>query len=135
MSIVTLPNGWIRPWYPCGTVGHLFPDCLDLLAWDADPQPGAGWLDPHIGEVCQPCVERHSEALAEEIFPQPEWDAVCDTCDWSLGQSDDDLTEDNAMWFMSHHQCEPDVRVVRPPVIPPKRTADPVGRIALLEAS
>jgi hypothetical protein len=84
MSTTTakLPDStyWIRPWYSGGVditatgwgpmviVGHLYPDCDDLLRVEADPREGAGWLDPRKPGTCQPCLHRYDPKLYVEIF-------------------------------------------------------------------
>lgn len=63
---------WIRPWYPGGEdvdagrfagqpvfIGHIYPDCEDLLAVDSSPREGSGWLDPNMPGTCQSCLNRH----------------------------------------------------------------------------
>lgn len=64
--------GWIRPWYPGGEdvaagrfnkppvhIGHIYPDCEDLLAVDSEPREGSGWLDPAAPGTCPTCLYRH----------------------------------------------------------------------------
>ncbi|GIH26023.1 hypothetical protein Aph01nite_43330 [Acrocarpospora phusangensis] len=65
MTTITLPNGWIRPWYPSGLTGHADPECPDLLAWEGpEPAEGPGWLNPNVetdsARNCR-CVERAAQ--------------------------------------------------------------------------
>lgn len=107
---------WIRPWYPAGTVGHLYPDCEHLLAVESEPREGAGWLDPRQGDVCGPCVKRYGI---------PSWDVICDTCNASMSDEWGDavaLYEDDAQLWKAEHRCEPSVRII-PPTTPNARKA------------
>lgn len=74
---------WIRPWYPGGEdvaagrfgsppvfIGHLYPDCEELLRVDPYPAEGAGWLDPRQPGVCEDCLFRHDPALYAELFTE-----------------------------------------------------------------
>ncbi|MEV4837760.1 hypothetical protein AB0K05_24780 [Nonomuraea sp. NPDC049486] len=60
---------WIRPWYPGGEdvkagrfdqppvfIGHLYPDCPQLLSVDPAPREGSGWLDPRAPGTCPACL-------------------------------------------------------------------------------
>ncbi|WP_240777732.1 hypothetical protein [Nonomuraea basaltis] len=116
---------WIRPWYPAGHLGHLYPDCEDLLRWGSEPQEGAGWLGPRNGDVCRSCLKRYG---------YPEWDAYCETCGEYADEDDDEprpFTEEDAKRWQDEHQCTPSVQL-----IPPKpRSAVPTrapGQGALL---
>ena len=107
--------GWIRPWYPAGHVGHTDVDCPDLRRWVSDPQEGPGWLDPQGKNVCHPCVKTSHPELYREL---PSWDAVCETCDASMGEEyvDDEgpFDEKTAEDWKRDHECEPVVRLVPP---------------------
>lgn len=72
---------WLRPWYPAGVnvrtgqiVGHLDPECPELLRVEPFPHEGAGWLDPRTGDVCEPCLFDRDPALHAEIFGDEEDD-------------------------------------------------------------
>ncbi|MEU6781461.1 hypothetical protein ABZ912_19835 [Nonomuraea angiospora] len=64
---------WIRPWCPGGEdvaagrfdgkpvhIGHIYPDCEDLLRVESSPREGSGWLDPSMPGTCQTCLYRHN---------------------------------------------------------------------------
>ncbi|WP_049568701.1 hypothetical protein [Nonomuraea sp. SBT364] len=70
---------WIRPWYPGGEdatagqfneppvfIGHIYPDCDDLLAVESTPREGAGWLDPNKPGTCLTCLNRHNNSDDDE---------------------------------------------------------------------
>ncbi|MGA5764506.1 hypothetical protein [Nonomuraea bangladeshensis] len=77
---MTATSEWIRPWFPGGEdvkagrfgeppvfIGHIFPDCEELLAVDSDPREGSGWLDPRKPGTCPDCLTRHDPKLADEL--------------------------------------------------------------------
>lgn len=100
---------WIRPWYPAGLEGHIYPDCQVLLEVVSDPVEGSGWLDPAKGGVCGVCAVRHGGLS---------WDAVCDTCDSSMSEEWEEdgshYSEDDAKEWMREHRCQPIVRIISP---------------------
>jgi hypothetical protein len=68
---------WIRPWYPAGVnvhtgqiVGHLDPECEELLKVEPTPREGAGWLDPRTGDTCEPCLRNHDPELYAALYGQ-----------------------------------------------------------------
>lgn len=99
---------WIRPWYPAGTVGHVDPECPELLKHVTTPTEGPGWLDPHAKPVqgattCTECV--------------PGWDAECAICDASMSDDPDDerpYSEAQAKEWKRQHRCQPIVRIIAP---------------------
>lgn len=102
---------WIRPWYPAGAVGHALADCPTLLRVEPEPRAGAGWLNPHRGQVCDTCLKRAGYPL---------WDAECHTCESSLAEEkseDDDrtwTTKQDAIAWKRDHRCEPAVSLIDP---------------------
>ena len=109
---------WIRPWYPAGPIGHVLPDCEELLHHVAEPREGSGWLDPRQGEVCVDCLRRHDPGLYKAIFEAPSWDAECSTCDSSMSEEweeeDKPFTADDANRWKREHECEPSVKIIPP---------------------
>lgn len=84
MTVSTITD-WIRPWYPGGEdaaagrfagrpvlIGHIYPDCEELLRVESSPREGSGWLDPHQPGTCQECLYRHDPKLYAEIFGDEE---------------------------------------------------------------
>lgn len=108
---MTAVTDWIRPWYPAGSVGHLYADCEGLLKTEPEPSEGTGWLDPNKGKVCRACCRRHGV---------PEWDATCDTCNTSMSDEWDDDDEErpfndsDAKEWQREHRCEPSIRLIAP---------------------
>lgn len=110
--------GWIRPWFPAGRVGHIDPECPELLKWVSEPVEGPGWLDPYAEPVqgsstCEDCLERAGLAPIEP----PSWDACCDTCyasmsDWADGPFDEKAAND----WRDDHRCETDIRIIAPEI-------------------
>jgi hypothetical protein len=136
-ATITRVANWIRPWYPAGRVGHLYPDCPHLLRIEPDPAEGAGWLDPHQRNVCDPCLKRAN---------YPMWNAHCHTCDWSLAEekADDDApiftTQEEAIAWKRDHRCEPAVSLIPPKPMAPPQPADqpplfPIADLTAVEAA
>jgi hypothetical protein len=77
---VSAVQDWIRPWYPGGTVGHIYRECPHLLKWVSEPTEGAGWLDPRAdvkasyqaSSTCPDCLTRHDPKLAAELLGNDE---------------------------------------------------------------
>ena len=63
---------WVRPWYPAGLAGHIYPSYPDLLLLVPEPSEGPGWLDPRQGEVCEACLYMHDPKIYAELFPEDE---------------------------------------------------------------
>jgi hypothetical protein len=80
-ATIALPDSayWIRPWYPAGVVvhtgqilGHLDPECPELLRVEPYPREGAGWLDPRTGDVCESCLSEKAPDLYDALFSDDE---------------------------------------------------------------
>lgn len=115
---------WIRPWYPGGHVGHLSPNCLELLQVEPEPREGAGWLDLRTNDTCRACLDQHGYAS---------WHAECKTCGTCLCDdftSQPYISEADAKRWKEEHECEPVVALQAPPK--PNAPPQQAGQLALI---
>lgn len=105
---------------------------------EVDAARAKGWIvwdgmtlgDQHVKRVyCPVC-----RGVADPDPDQPSWDAVCKTCDSSMGEEwgdeqDGPFTEKDAKQWREQHECEPWVDLIKPA---PREQAQPSrGQIAV----